>query len=178
MIVFTYKTYIDKVDSENNPLDGAAFQLEKFVKDEDGSDTLNNVKGSWTTVGTIAAAADKTTFEFTGLDDGTYRLTETTTPAGYNTIDPIIFTVTATHAETSDNPELITLSGTAPSGEITFTANSGEGSLTTTVVNQSGPELPETGGMGTTLFYVIGGILVIGSGVLLIARKRMKKTED
>lgn len=173
VIVFTYKTHIDKVDGEQKPLAGAAFQLEKFVKDEEGSDTLNGVSGNWTVVGSVEAAEGKTSFEFTGLDDGTYRLTETQTPAGYNTIDPIIFTVTATHDVLSDNPTLTSLNGNATTGEITFTANKDEGSLTAKVVNNSGLELPETGGMGTTIFYIIGGILVVGAGVLLITRKRM-----
>ena len=41
------------------------------------------------------------------------------------------------------------------------------------VVNQNGTELPSTGGIGTTIFYVLGGVLVVGAGVLLIVRKRM-----
>ena len=47
------------------------------------------------------------------------------------------------------------------------------GSITTTVVNKSGSELPSTGGIGTTIFYVLGGVLVIGAAVLLITKKRM-----
>lgn len=173
VIVFTYKTVIDKVDGEQNPLDGAAFQLEKFVADEEGTETNNDVKGNWEVVETIEAAEDKTQFEFSGLDDGAYRLTETETPDGYNTIEPIIFTITAEHEVESDNPTLTSLNGDKVSGEITFTPNPTEGSLTATVVNQSGLELPETGGMGTTVFYIIGGVLVVGAAVLLITKKRM-----
>ena len=112
-------------------------------------------------------------FKITGLDDGAYRLTETTTPDGYNTIEPIIFTVTAGHDVESDTPGLTSLSGDKVSGEITFTPNPTEGSLTATVVNQSGLELPETGGMGTTLFYIAGAVLVIGAAVLLVTRRRV-----
>ena len=173
VIVFTYKTVIDKVDGEQNPLDGAAFQLEKFVADEEGTETHNEVNGNWEVVETIEAAEDKTQFEFSGLDDGAYRLTETETPDGYNTIEPIIFTITAEHEVESDNPTLTSLNGDKVSGEITFTPNPTEGSLTATVVNQSGLELPETGGMGTTVFYIIGGVLVVGAAVLLITKKRM-----
>ena len=173
VIVFTYKTVIDKVDGEQNPLDGAAFQLEKFVANEEGTETYNDVKGNWEVVETIEAAEDKTQFEFSGLDDGTYRLTETDTPDGYNTIEPIIFTITAGHDVESDNPGLTSLNGNKVSGEITFTPNQGAGSLTATVVNQGGLELPETGGMGTTVFYIIGGVLVVGAAVLLITKKRM-----
>ena len=168
-----YMDRVDKVDSEQQPLDGAEFTLEKFVADEEGADTYNEVKGKWDSVGAAVVTEEGTRFTFSGLDDGAYRLTETKTPDGYNTIDPIIFTVTAEHEVESDNPALTSLNGNKVSGEITFTPNQGEGSLTATVVNQSGLELPETGGIGTTIFYIIGGILVLGAGILLITRRRM-----
>lgn len=175
VIVFTFKTIINKKDGENKPLDGAAFQLEKFVASEEGSDTYNGVKGNWTVIKTIEADDNKTTFEFRGLDDGIYRLTETTTPAGFNTMDPIIFEITAEHevlVEAGDIPELTNLNGNKVSGEITFTVSAPDGSLSADVINQKGSTLPETGGMGTTIFYVLGAILVLGAGGLLIVRRR------
>lgn len=174
VIVFTYKTVIDKVDGEEKPLAGAEFTLEKFVADEEGADTYDDKKGTWTSVGDAVVTEEGTQFTFSGLDDGAYRLTETKTPDGYNTIDPIIFTVTAEHEVESDDPTLTSLNGNKVSGEITFTPNQGEGSLTATVVNQSGLELPETGGMGTKIFYLAGGILALGAGLLLVTRKRME----
>lgn len=60
-----------------------------------------------------------------------------------------------------------------PTGEITFTSSIPDGSLSADIVNQSGATLPETGGMGTTLFYIVGSALVIGAGVLLITKRRM-----
>lgn len=171
-IVFTYKTVVDKVDGEEQSLAGAEFTLEKFVANEDGSDTYNEVKGTWSDAATATIAEEGTQFTFTGLDDGTYRLTETKTPDGYNTIDPIIFTVTATHDVTADDPKLTDLSGTVAIGEITFTAAVDAGSLSTTVINESGTILPETGGIGTRIFYAVGAILMIGAVVLLISRKR------
>ena len=65
-------------------------------------------------------------------------------------------------------------------GSPTVTVGSGEPSttLTANVVNQSGAELPSTGGIGTTIFYVLGGLLVVGAGVLLVTRKRMGKSDD
>ena len=45
------------------------------------------------------------------------------------------------------------------------------------VVNQSGAELPSTGGIGTTIFYVVGGLLVVGAGIVLVTKKRMGKAE-
>lgn len=162
VIVFTYKTIINKVDGEGNPLTGAEFTLEKYNKKTEKWEAITVVKND-----------DGTTFTFSGLDDGNYRLTETKTPAGYNTIDPIEFTVTAEHDVLSDNPALTSLSGKATTGELAFTSDTTAGSLSANVVNKAGATLPETGGIGTTIFYVVGGILVVGAVVLLVARKRM-----
>lgn len=167
VIVFTFKTIINKVDGENQPLTGAEFTLEKKIKDDTAEGGFR-----WEAVAVVKNDAG-TAFTFSGLDDGDYRLTETKTPAGYNTIDPIEFTITAEHDILSDNPALTNLNGNAATGEITFTANTSDGSLSTNVVNQSGATLPETGGMGTTLFYIVGSALVIGAGVLLITKRRM-----
>ena len=163
VVVFTYKTIINKVDGNSNPLTGAAFKLEKLIKGADGA------ADTWTLVKEYTVDADNpaSTFEFTGLDDGTYKLTETVTPAGYNTVDPISFEITA-----SDNGTVITgLDG--DNNTITFTKNLEAGSLSANVVNKAGSILPSTGGMGTTLLYIIGAILVVGAGVLLVARRRM-----
>lgn len=162
VIVFTYKTIINKVDDENKPLTGAEFTLEKYNKETD----------KWEAI-TVVKSEDGTTFTFSGLDDGKYRLTETKTPAGYNTIEPIEFTITAEHDVLSDNPALTSLSGDATPGEITFTSSTTEGSLSADVVNKAGSTLPETGGMGTTIFYILGGLLVLFAVVLLVSKKRM-----
>ena len=166
-IVFTYKTVVNKVDEKQDSLAGAAFKLEKKVKSSDGTDNYEyKVVKSFT-------ADDKTsTFTFTGLDDGDYKLTETTTPAGYNTISPIEFTISASHEKDSADPKLIELSGNAKNGEATFTPKTDDGSLTTSVVNKKGATLPSTGGIGTTMFYVAGGLMVVVAGVLLAAKKK------
>ena len=65
------------------------------------------------------------------------------------------------------------LQGDKVVGEIAFTPNLTAGSLSADVVNQAGAVLPETGGMGTTLFYILGSVLVLGAGVLLVVKKRM-----
>lgn len=161
--VYTYKTVVNKVDSENEPLAGAAFTLEK------------NMNGTWTTVKEFSADDSTTAFSFDGLDDGNYRLTETTTPDGYNSIDPIEFTITAEHSVTADEPALTSLDGSTEAEAIVFTADKDAGSLTTNVVNQSGVELPETGGIGTRIFYTVGAILMTGAAVVFIMRKRMAK---
>ena len=160
-IVFTYKTVVNKVDQdEKTPLKGAGFTLQK--KQSDG--TYKDVK--------TFTAGDQTTFEFKGLDDGDYKLIESTTPAGYNTITPVAFTISATHDTTADDPKLLTLSGDVTSGSAKFTADTNAGSLTTNVVNKKGSVLPSTGGVGTTMFYVAGGLMVVVAGVLLAAKKK------
>lgn len=169
VVVFTYKTIINKVDEGNQALTGAAFKLEKLIKGVDGGeDTWVLVKEF-----TVDEENPASTFEFTGLDDGTYKLTETVTPAGYNTIDPITFTITATHTNENATDVLTTLNGEKVVGEITLTSNVTDGSLSADVVNKAGATLPSTGGMGTTLLYAIGSILVVGAAVLLIVKKRM-----
>ena len=186
VIVFTYKTIINKVDSENTPLTGAAFKLEKLIKGKDGA------ADTWTTVKEFTVDETTTSFTFSGLDDGQYKLTETKTPAGYNTIDPIYFVIEATHDETADAPTLKTLNAylTDANGNKQTEMKDGEsvnidlgtvdltaGSITTTVVNKSGSELPSTGGIGTTIFYVLGGVLVLAAVVLLVTKKRMSGAE-
>ena len=186
VIVFTYKTIINKVDSENKPLTGAAFKLEKLIKGKDGA------ADTWTTVKEFTVDETTTSFTFSGLDDGQYKLTETKTPAGYNTIDPIYFVIEATHDETADAPTLKTLNAylTDANGNKQTEMKDGEsvnidlgtvdqtaGSITTTVVNKSGSKLPSTGGIGTTIFYVLGGVLVLAAVVLLVTKKRMSGAE-
>ena len=81
------------------------------------------------------------------------------------------------HDEIADSPELKTLSGDRKNGEISFTTvkenNKITGELLTNVVNKSGSLLPSTGGIGTTIFYIVGVVLVLGAGVLLVTKKRM-----
>lgn len=161
VIVFTYKTVVNKVDQNQQPLTGAGFTLYK------------KVKGEWKVVKEITAG-EATKFEFTGIDDGEYKLSETATPAGYNTIKDITFTVEATHETEADQPKLTNLSGVAASGQITFTADKDAGSLTTQVENKKGSILPSTGSIGTTVLYVAGSVLVVAAGILLVTKKRMK----
>ena len=77
------------------------------------------------------------------------------------------------HDELADVPTLTALTGEAATGELTFTSNLSEGSLTARVINNAGSTLPETGGTGTTIFYILGSVLLLGAAVLLITRRRM-----
>lgn len=165
VIVFTYQVVVNKTKANGEALTGAEFTLEKVLKN-----------GTKETV-TVVKNTEGTTFTFKGLDDGDYILTETVTPATYNTIEPIRFTVTADHKITwngeARNTILTSLTGNVTSGTADFMPDKTEGSLTTNVVNQSGATLPGTGGIGTTIFYVIGGLLMAAAAVLLITKKRM-----
>ena len=173
-IVFTYKVVVNKIDENKNALAGAVFTLSK-VKADNTTDTVK----TFTLTGN--KEEDPTTFTATGLDDGTYVLKETKTPTGYNTIKDQYFTITAEHDELSDNPTLKSLSGNKVTGNaqttIEFTADKDAGSLTTNVVNKKGSELPSTGGMGTTLLYAVGGVLVALAAAYIIISKKHEKAE-
>ena len=164
VIVFTYKTIVNKVNPEGNPLEGAEFTLEKKIGEE------------WVEKAVIKNT-EGTTFTFKGLDDGLYRLTETKTPSEYNTMNPnpLKFEITASHDKTADQPHLLTLSGDVKTGDVSFESSLENGSLTAKVVNHKGSELPSTGGMGTTILYVAGAVMILAAGAFLVMQK---KAED
>lgn len=159
-IVFTYKLDVNKYDPEKKGLAGAAFKLEK-----------KNADDTYTLVKEYTAGTD-TTFGFAGLDAGVYKLTETTTPAGYNSIQPIEFTIYAEHEVESPDPKLTQLEfqGGPLEGE---TANASTGTLSLDVVNNKGHVLPSTGGMGTTILYVGGAAIAAAAafGIHLLRRR-------
>ena len=172
-IVFTYKVDANKVDPDHNKLPGAAFELWKKVGSDWVSKGVVNATQKSDGTYTIDNATTVTEFAWNGIDDGDYKLVEVVTPAGYNTMEPLLFTVTATHSETADEPVLITLSGNTTTGDV-ITGNPNTGVLTSQIVNNRGTTLPGTGGIGTTIFYVIGGGLMVAAAVLLITKKRME----
>ena len=160
--VYTFQLEGTKVDGVDNniKLKDAEFKLQNA----DGLYYKKDVKGnvSWVAeadADVVTSAADGK-FGFTGLDAGTYTLVEVTPPAGYNVIAPTTVKIEATYK----NNKLDTLT---PNGKI----SAGKASIN--VENNKGTTLPETGGMGTTLFYVIGAALVLGAGVVLVSKKRM-----
>lgn len=172
-IVFTYKVDANKVDPDHNKLPGAAFELWKKVGSDWVSKGVVNATQKSDGTYTIDNATTVTEFAWNGIDDGDYKLVEVVTPAGYNTMEPLLFTVTATHSETADEPVLITLSGNTTTGDV-ITGNPNTGVLTSQIVNNRGTTLPGTGGIGTTIFYVIGGGLMVAAAILLITKKRME----
>ena len=101
----------------------------------------------------------------TGLGEGTYTITELVAPNGFNLLQSPI-TVKITFDSKSK-----TFSADVSSLEESVKANNGK--ISFSVVNQAGTELPSTGGIGTRIFYTLGGVLVIGATILLITKKRM-----
>lgn len=106
---------------------------------------------------------------FEGLGEGTYTITELVAPNGYNLLKaPITITITA-------NATLDGCTWTVKNGETGLTAGT-DHLFAFNVVNNAGTELPSTGGIGTTVFYVLGSVLVLGAIVLLVTKRRMKRS--
>ena len=185
---WTFKMGINKVDNGGTALTGAKFVLSKsgtiqvtdLACDDNGVPTVTAGLIGLVKTGEGAyriALAGDTDIVYAieagnpvikGLDDSVnYYLYETKSPAGYNLLsEPVSFRIAAEYKTDGS-----ALSADKP----TVTIGNGEPSttLSANVVNQSGAELPSTGGMGTTIFYVLGAVLVVGAGVLLITKKRM-----
>lgn len=165
VIVFTYKVLVNKVNENNQKLEGAEFKLEKKVKPN---------SDEWKTITKVSGTAGDV-FEFTGIDDGEYKLTETRAPDNYDRLSkPIYFTVTAGHVDGA-NPYLDTFSGNITRGnvgEMAFTANKDTGILSTTIQNKPGSSLPETGGMGTTVLYAAGTLMILAAAAFLVMKKK------
>lgn len=166
--VYDFDIVIDKyVDGHTGQkLADAQFVLYKVEGENKQYYKLANGKVTWVTTeaeATVVTTNAQGEASFTGLDAGTYYLHETKAPDGYNQLkDDIKVEITATYTD----------SGTLATTNTSHTDN-GQYSITQGIANSTGSELPETGGMGTTLFYAIGGILVLAAVVLLVTKKRM-----
>ena len=173
--VYAAKITVIKKDGNNAPLAGAKFKLknasDKYYK-------LDTVEGkpvvSWVdeasapeieavaVYGDTANPTTPTSYEavFQGLQDGVYTLIETTIPDGYN----------------KDADQTITIKAANYTGEgadkVFLAANLEQ---TATVINSAGQELPSTGGIGTTIFYVAGIVLVLGAAAIIIARRKAEQ---
>lgn len=184
--VFTFELDVTKVDGKDNePLKGAEFIL--YREGKNGNEYLQvenkKVKDWVTTKGDASTLTSDEDGKFVikGLEEGTYYLEETKAPEGYNLLkNPIKLVIDADYErETGTDHDVIELT------ELTLAVNDGDpedgtlssGIVATDVENNSGFELPSTGGIGTTIFYVAGGIMVVGAAVLLVTKRRMK-TED
>ena len=165
--VYTSKIVIDKFETDKKDtvkLEGAEFVLYKKAPNDADQNAIQYYKQDETTkaVSWVDAIADATKVttdangaaSFDGLANGTYYLVETKAPAGYN--------------------QLTEAKDVVVTGSIT---DSTKLSVTAEVANSAGTLLPSTGGMGTTIFYVLGAVLVVGAGVLLVTKKRMSQSE-
>ena len=186
VIVFTYELDVTKVDGTDTDikLKDAEFKL----YDENGKYVIVDADGKVTgwadnEAGGSTLKSDKNgLFKVIGLDDGTYYLKETKAPDGYNKItEPIEIVITAAtendqNWEAGEGPKdaltALEIQVTVGSSETSGNGDTETGIVATDIQNNKGAELPGTGGMGTTIFYVLGAILVLGAGGLLIARKR------
>ena len=184
VIVFTYELDTTKVDGQDNAekLEGAEFKLKNAAGKWAIVDSNNKVTGwSDTEVGGSTLISDANgLFKVIGLDDGTYYLKETKAPAGYNLLSSeitVVITATTTNGQTwTDGVASSALTNLAVTADGTAgTGDTSTGIAGITVANNKGSTLPETGGMGTTIFYVLGTILVLGAAIMLIAKKRMNK---
>lgn len=186
VIVFTYELDTTKVDGQDNTkkLKGAEFKLHNADNKWAIVNSDNKVTG-WADTeegGSTLTSDDDGVFKVIGLDDGTYYLKETKAPTGYNLLSSeitVVITATTTNGQNwtdgKASSALTNLAVTADGKAGTGDTNTGISGIT--VANNKGSTLPETGGMGTTIFYVIGAILVIGAGVVLITRKRMSASK-
>ena len=197
VLVFTYELDVTKVDGQDADKKLANAEFVLLNKDKTKVAKVTNGKFvEWANVpaagedGTITYPAGTTLtsgadgkFVIAGLDAGSYYLRETKAPAGYNLLkNDISVTITATLNKDEDTPALTELKLSVKDDKTGAEATESNGSVdtgivATNVMNKSGTELPITGGIGTTIFYVLGSILVIGAVVLLIAKKRMSASE-
>lgn len=179
-IVFTFELDVYKVDGADTTkmLPGAEFVMfihghndagetvEKFAIMNDEHEVVG-----WTTeidnaTTLISDASGK--FVVRGVDARTYHLRETKAPNGYNLLtDDVDVTINATYKENQLDTLSVTINGKTQQGNIQT------GIVQTGVLNNQGETLPTTGGMGTTLFYTVGGILVAAALILLVTKKRM-----
>lgn len=155
-------------DGKEIPLAGAQFVLYKTVNDEKFYAQVANGKiTGWTDdkeKATVFETPDNGKFVIAGLDADTYYLEEIKAPDGYNQLkDPVKVVITATIAGDKTGRATITYNETATG--------------TVRIENQTGVELPSTGGIGTTVFYVIGGLLMGVAVVLLVTRKKMSTSK-
>lgn len=173
VIVFTYKIEATKVDGETKKgLEGVTFRIYKMIGDgkwyaqvadgklKDWVETANN--------DCVLTSGEDGKFSLAGLDDGTYFIEEITPLPGYNSIAPVKIQVNGnTNNGQSGN------GATSELTSVTFTVGeTTENAIT--IVNNAGTTLPSTGGMGTTVFYVVGGGLMAVAVVLLVTKKRME----
>ena len=162
VIVFTYQMVVNKTDSHGHELEGAGFTLYK-----------KDLSGTYNALGEELKGEDMTTFTWKGLDDGDYKLEETTVPEGYNQMEDIFFSISAEH---TNDPTVLAL--TSLDGGLMGTGEVSTGTITKNIVNNTGTVLPETGAQGTFLLISVSTLFVMVAAVFMVTRKKMSIYED
>ena len=173
VIVFTYKIEATKVDGGTNKgLKDVTFRIYKMSGDDKWYAQVADGKlNGWVNTANnncVLTSGEDGKFSLAGLDDGTYFIEEITPLPGYNSIDPVEIQVNGNtkNGQTGNG-------ATSELTDVTFTVGeTTENAIT--IVNNAGTTLPSTGGMGTTVFYVVGGGLMAVAVVLLVTKKRME----
>ena len=187
-VVNTYGAALKKVDDQGNPLKGAEFTVAGLVVEavtgEPGVYRVVSYNPESTTPSAVMTVNDDGKLYIIGLaSDVTLKVTESKAPDGYNkltkTTDLTAQVLTKTIYETSGTRYYDADGNLYAQEETGTTATTVTKNYTdldasaVSIVNEKGVELPSTGGIGTTIFYIIGAILVIGAGVVLVTRRRM-----
>ena len=181
-LIYTYQMLINKKDATTNAaLSGAQFTV-SFL-DDGGATKYVQATGSngvYTATGTTTDESGATTLTtngdgqitLKGLRVREYSLAETKAPDGYNKINDAQ-TVTIVATINTDTGELTDLNATRTGVNTTVNGtNKSNGTVEVTIVNHQGAVLPTTGGMGTTIFYIAGGALMLGAAAILLTKKR------
>lgn len=172
--VYTYELLVNKTGNGGKALTGAGFTLQK--KDGDTYKTIATIDPDHTTDNSkiVAKIVNGSKFEFSGLDQGEYKIEESTVPKGYKKADDIEFTISATFEDqNAADAALKTLSVDNTALSVNKTDS---GVIETTVNNKSDSDfvLPSTGGMGRYIFLGLGALVV----VLAIAAPSLKKKRE
>lgn len=182
--IYTYAIALKKVNNKGTALPGAVFEFPFYVK------STADANGAYIYAGTTAGEGltnqittpDSGVIVVKGVKSGDYKITEVTAPAGYNkltapvTVEAVQTGETSTHTTTYLDKDGNVVDKTAKVTEVKVDIDT-IAATAVVVVNKAGTELPSTGGMGTTIFYVLGAVLVVGAGVLLVTKKRMSQSE-
>ena len=189
--IYTYAIALKKVNDEGVALAGAEFQFPFYVKatpdstdgayiyaysNDEYAALTDEDKAVVTNTITTPASGE---IVVKGVASGAYSITEVTAPNGYNKLlSPVTVNAVKTGATTTNTTFYLNENGQVVDTETDIKVEYSNDKLAATavlIVNMTGTELPSTGGIGTTIFYVIGGILVLGAGVVLVAKKRMRR---
>lgn len=183
--IYTYAIALKKVDNKGKTLPGAVFQFPFYVKSTADADDAYIYAGTTAGEGLTnqITTPESGVIVVKGVKSGSYEITEVTAPAGYNKLTaPVTVKAVQTGSSSTHTTVYLDENGNITNTETdkTTKVNVDIDNIAATavvVVNKAGTELPSTGGMGTTIFYVLGAVLVVGAGVLLVTKKRMSQSE-